>query len=398
MPEAGVDVDVPINSEWRRHDLYFSALVLRPGDKKQQSTPKRAVGLLHLPLVSEGRKLLLQLDAPAKIRPNQLLTVKVKAAVQGKAVPQHINLLLSAVDAGVLSITGFKTPDPYEAFLGRKRYGVDQYDVYGHVIEGKGRLASLSFGGDGGEDPLSRGGQKPVTEVTIVAQQALAVTLDANGEGEVQIPIPDFNGELRLMAQGWSDDDFGSAESKVVVAAPVIADLATPRFMAGGDSATLALDVTNLSGAAQTLKINVVTGGLIGLADAEIPASISLAQGERKTLSIPVNAMAGFGEGQVNLSLSGMTLPNETLPDYHRSWKIGVRPAFPALTRSFSAVLHSGETWQLPPDALAQLESDTLQGRLLLSSQPPLNLGRYISELLAYPYGCLEQTTSGLYP
>ncbi|EIC82492.1 alpha-2-macroglobulin [Serratia sp. M24T3] len=398
VPEAGIDVDVPINSEWRRHDLYFSALVLRPGDKKQQSTPKRAVGLLHLPLVTEGRKLNLQLQAPAKIRPNQLLTVKVKATVEGKAVPHHINLLLSAVDAGVLSITRFKTPDPYDAFLGRKRYSVDQYDVYGYLIEGKGRMASLSFGGDGDEDPLSRGGQKPVTEVTIVAQQAMPVTLDDNGEGEVQIPIPDFNGELRLMAQGWSDEDFGSAESKVVVAAPVIADLATPRFMADNDTAALALDVTNLSGAEQTLSLSVATSGLISLNGSISDQRVVLAQGQRKTISIPVKALAGFGKGQVSLTVSGMNLPNEKLPDYHRSWAIGVRPAFPALTRNFATVLHLGETWQLPPDANAQLEQDTLQGRLLLSSKPPLNLARYISELLAYPYGCLEQTTSGLYP
>lgn len=398
VPEAGIDVDVPINNEWRRHDLYFSALVLRPGDKKQQSTPKRAVGLLHLPLVTEGRKLNLQLQAPARIRPNQMLTVKIKAAVDGKTVPHHINLLLSAVDAGVLSITGFKTPDPYDAFLGRKRYGVDQYDVYGHLIEGKGRMASLSFGGDGDEDPLSRGGQKPVTEVTIVAQQAMPVTLDDNGEGEVQIPIPDFNGELRLMAQGWSDQDFGSAESKVVVAAPVIADLATPRFMADGDTSTLALDVTNLSGAAQTLKLNVATSGLISLNQASVEQSVALTQGQRKTISIPIKAANGFGNGQVSLTVSGMKLPDEKLSDYHRSWTIGVRPAFPALTRNFATVLHPGEIWQLPPDANAQLSADTLEGRLLLSSKSPLNLARYISELLAYPYGCLEQTTSGLYP
>jgi uncharacterized protein YfaS (alpha-2-macroglobulin family) len=39
-----------------------------------------------------------------------------------------------------------------------------------------------------------------------------------------------------------------------------------------------------------------------------------------------------------------------------------------------------------------------LQGQLLLSGKPPLNLARYIRELQAYPYGCLEQTTSGLFP
>ena len=35
---------------------------------------------------------------------------------------------------------------------------------------------------------------------------------------------------------------------------------------------------------------------------------------------------------------------------------------------------------------------------MLLSGRPPLNIARYIEELRAYPYGCLEQTTSGLFP
>ena len=60
-------------------------------------------------------------------------------------------------------------------------------------------MAALRFGGDG--DELKRGGKPPVNHVTIIAQQAQPVTLDANGEGTVTLPIGDFNGELRLMAQ-----------------------------------------------------------------------------------------------------------------------------------------------------------------------------------------------------
>jgi hypothetical protein len=56
------------------------------------------------------------------------------------------------------------------------------------------------------------------------------------------MPIGDFNGELRLMAQAWTEDDFGSSESKVIVAAPVIAELNTPRFLASGDTSRLTLD------------------------------------------------------------------------------------------------------------------------------------------------------------
>lgn len=108
------------------------------------------------------------------------------------------------------------------------------------VIEGQGRVASLRFGGDG--DELKRGGKPPVNHVTIVAQQAQPVVLNDQGEGTVTLPIGDFNGELRVMAQAWTADDFGSSEDKVVVAAPVIAELNTPRFLASGDTTRLALD------------------------------------------------------------------------------------------------------------------------------------------------------------
>ncbi|HFT5241356.1 TPA: alpha-2-macroglobulin [Yersinia enterocolitica] len=398
IPEGGTEVEVPINHGWNRHDLYLSATVIRPGDKAQQSTPKRAIGLLHLPLVDETRKLALQLDAPARIRPNQTLTVKVKAERTGAPLPEKVQVLVSAVDSGILNITDYTTPDPYDAFFGRKRYSADQYDVYGQLIEGQGRLASLRFGGDGDdEDALSRGGKKPITEVTIVAQQAQPVTLNAQGEGTVELAIPDFNGELRLMAQAWSQEDFGKAESKVVVAAPLIAQLAMPRFLAGGDSTELALDLSNLSGQPQTLSLNLAASDLLAL-KGEPTQTVTLANGERKTVLIPVRALNGFGQGDIGLTIKGMVLPGEKLADYQHHWKIGVRPAYPAQTRHFANVLRSGESWSLPAEALAGLAPETLQGQLLVTSRPPLNLARYISELYAYPYGCLEQTVSGLYP
>lgn len=398
VPAGGISVDVPVNKEWRRHDLYLSALVIRPGQKEQGTTPKRAVGLLHLPLADEDRKLAITLDAPEKIRPNQTLTVRVKAARQGGELPESINVLLSAVDSGVLSITNYQTPDPFEGFFGRKRYNADQYDVYGQLIEGEGRQATLRYGGDGDEgDPLSRGGQKPTTEVNIVAQQAEPVALDANGEGTIQLAIPEFNGELRLMAQAWSSSEFGRGEQKLVVAAPLIAELATPRFMAGGDSARLALDVSNLSGLPQNLNLSLSSSGLVKL-DGAATQALALKAGERTTLFIPVTALSGFGAGDIAVDITGLNLPGEQVAPSHRSWKIGVRPAWPAETRNFEAVMRSDEPWVVPASALSGLAPATLQGQLAIGSRPPLNIARFIRELYSYPYGCLEQTVSGLYP
>ncbi|HCB3588717.1 alpha-2-macroglobulin family protein [Citrobacter koseri] len=395
VPAEGLDLSIPVDKAWNRHDLYLSALVVRPGDKSRSATPKRAVGLLHLPLGDENRRLDLTLESPAKMRPNQPLTVNVKASAKHGETPKQINVLLSAVDSGVLNITDYVTPDPWQAFFGQKRYGADIYDIYGQVIEGQGRLATLRFGGDG--DELKRGGKPPVNHVNIVAQQALPVMLNEQGEGSVTLPIGDFNGELRVMAQAWTAEDFGSSESKVIVAAPVIAELNQPRFMAGGDTSRLTLDVTNLTDKPQTLTIELAASGLLELVSQQ-PAPVNLAPGVRTTLFIPVRAKEGFGEGELQATLTGLNLPGETLPAQHKQWKIGVRPAWPAQTVNSGTVLQAGETWHAPAQNLENFSPVTLQGQLLLSGKPPLNLARYIRELKAYPYGCLEQTASGLFP
>lgn len=395
VPAQGLDLSIPVDKSWNRHDLYLSTLVVRPGDKSRSATPKRAVGLLHLPLGDENRRLELALESPAKMRPNQPLTVKIKASSKNGETPKQVNVLVSAVDSGVLNITDYVTPDPWQAFFGQKRYGADIYDIYGQVIEGQGRLAALRFGGDG--DELKRGGKPPVNHVNIVAQQAQPVTLNEQGEGSVTLPIGDFNGELRVMAQAWTADDFGSNESKTIVAAPVIAELNMPRFMAGGDTSRLVLDVTNLTDRPQSLNVTLAASGLIELVSDQ-PAQVNLEPGVRTTLFVPVRAKEGFGDGELQATLSGLNVPGEDIGPQQKQWKIGVRPAFPAQTVNNGVMLQPGERWTLPEEEVMNFSPVTVQGQLLFSGKPPLNLARYIRELKAYPYGCLEQTTSGLFP
>ena len=394
VPAEGKTFDIPLDKAWARHDLYLSTLVVRPGERKANATPKRAVGVLHLPLDRADRKLAVSLQAPEKMRPKQPLTVKIKAANADGSVPAQVRVLVSAVDVGILNITDFKTPDPFASLFGRKAYGADQLDIYGQLIEaGQGRLASLAFGGDAA---MAKGGKRPNTTVTIVAQQSLPVTLNDKGEGQATVDIPDFNGELRLMAQAWTEDHFGMAEGKTVVAAPLIAELSAPRFLAGGDQTRLALDLANLSGAAQQLTVQVTTEGQLSLTG-NATQSVALGEGQRSTLMIPVQAQGGLGQGKVHVQVTGLQLAGEAPTTFEREWTLGVRPAYPAMLKHFRVALKD-QPWTLPEADLAAFEPAGLEGTLALSSRPPLNLAEQIRALKAYPYGCLEQTTSGLYP
>ncbi len=394
VPAEGKTFDIKLDPKWARHDLYVSALVIRPGERKTNITPKRAVGVLHLPLDRTARKLALTLDAPEKMRPKQPLSVKFTARNADGSIPEQAHVLLAAVDVGVLNITGYPTPDPYTSLFGRKAYGADQLDIYGQLIEaGQGRLASLAFGGDAA---LAKGGKRPATSVNIVALQSVPVTLNEQGEGEVSVNIPDFNGELRLMAQVWSDDSYGMAEGKTVVAAPLVAELAAPRFLAPGDETRLALDLSNLTDKPQTLEVKLETRGQLSLSGTAAQP-VTLSPGQRSTLQIPVKALGGFGTGAVKVTVNGLELPGETLAPFTREWTLGIRPAYPAMLKHYRAVLKD-QPWSLPEDALQAFEPAGREALLSLSSRPPLNLGEQIRALKAYPYGCSEQTTSGLYP
>ncbi|MEO4047743.1 alpha-2-macroglobulin [Pseudomonas sp. CAU 1711] len=397
VPAGGESFDIPLAKDWARHDLYVSALVIRPGERQAHATPKRAVGLLHLPFDREPRKLQLSLSAPEKMRPQQPLKVKVQARNADGSVPERVSVLLAAVDVGILNITEYQTPDPFAALFGRKAYGVDQLDVYGQLIEaGQGRLATLAFGGDAA---LAKGGKRPDTSVTIVALQSAPLQLNGQGEGEVSLDIPDFNGELRLMAQAWSDERYGMGEGKTVVAAPLVAELSAPRFLAGGDETRLALDLTNLSGTVQQLEVRVEAEGQLSLSETPegYSAPIRLEQAQRSTLRIPVRAAGGYGAGILRVRVEGLELPGENLPPFAREWRIGVRSAWPAQQQHLRSVLQ-GQPWQLPASTLAAFEPAGREALLSVSSRPPLNLAEQIRALKAYPYGCLEQTTSGLYP
>lgn len=399
IPAEGANFEVPLDLNWKRHDLYLSAIIVRPADNKSKITVKRAVGVLHIPTNNASRELAVELGAAEQVLPNQTTKIKIKVTTKEDAVPEKITVLVSAVDSGILNITNYVTPDPFRFFLGRKRYSVDQWDIYGQLIESGGNLAKLAFGGDSDDlnSDLSRSGKKPPSTVQLLSQQLNEITLNSKGEGEIDLAIPDFNGEVRIMAQAWTDQEFGKADKLMKIAAPLVAELTTPRFLANGDKSLLALNLHNLSDKPQQFTVNVKTDGLISI-DEQTALPLELAVNERKIFQIPITADSGFGVGQITIKTEGVKSTDDTVSDFERSWSVGVRSAYPATTSDYFTTLTAGNEWVLSYAALEDLVSDSLQAQLVVSSIPPLNIGKYIRELYAYPYGCLEQTTSGIYP
>lgn len=404
---AGTSVTIPIDKEWNRSDMYISTVVFRPGSQGDRVTPARAVGMTWLPLARESRKLKVSLSAPTQVVPEKRMLAKIK--VEGLAINTNAKadakadkktetnlagktaiVTLSAVDAGILSITHFKTPDPFDFFFGKHRFGPELTDIYGKLIERMdGAPGKLKWGGDAGK----RDTQSMPKKVKLIDIFSGPVQLNAQGEATIALDIPDFNGTLRLMAVASTADAYGNAEREVTVAAPIVAELSMPRFIGPGDNSTLALDVTNMMTSEQNIAIKLGADKLLRIAQGE--RTIKLAPRQRNILRFNVEATEPFGLSQLTLQIKTDGAKPIVI---QRQFALQLQPPVPREQQTRRIRLEPGASHRVDATMLEPLYPGSATLSVTLSNQAPFNIRSLVKGLLDYPYGCLEQTTSAAYP
>ncbi len=385
------NIEIPINKTWNRHDIYASVNVIRAGVAKQKQLPKRAYGIIHLPLERSHRKLDVMINTPENVEPKTTLKAKLNISNHTSG-SGPVQLTLAAVDSGVLSLTNFKTPDPHQWFFAKRRYLPAIHDMYDSLIEQQSeRRARQRFGGDA---DMAHGGDAPQSEVLIVSLFSGLVNVDQHGEAEVNFQLPYFNGELRLMALAFDNNRFGFSESKVKVAAPIIAEISLPKFLAQGDNIDAVFDIQNLSDSDQQLIVKLQANDALGKQHAE--QSIHLKPKEKEIFTLPLSVKKANGVGKLALDISGIT--NTGNDSLSREWTIGLRPPYPAELRQQAASIKGQGTFSSSPELTENLEIESLRMQLQLSGKPSFDINDHLEHLLQYPYGCLEQTTSRAWP
>ena len=292
VKEGGREIMIDTDPNWGA-GFYVIATVVTPRDPGDRPVPRRAMAVTYVPFDMSERTLTVTLDEPDVFRPRQQLDLPV--TVENAAPGSSVMMTVAAVDEGILRLTKFASPDPVDHYYGKKRLGVAVRDDYGRILDAN-LGAPARFGGD------SIGGEG----LTVVPTKSVAlfsgmVTVGADGRTTVPIEVPDFNGELRLMAVAWSATKLGAASEPLTVRDPVPAELALPRFMAPGDATTATLLIDNVDGAAGDYVVTI-TGD--GPADIETSETFTLAQGEKTTAEFDI-ASGEVGIGAVNLSVAG---------------------------------------------------------------------------------------------
>jgi alpha-2-macroglobulin len=398
LPVEGATIVIPVEAGWGA-GAYALVSAFRPqatglasAGRSRRMGPGRAVGVAWLGIDAAPRTLALSMSAPDVVRPRAAADVAIKVA--GLAAGEEAYVTLAAVDEAVLKLTEFASPAPEKYYYGKRQLGVELRDLYGRLIDPTaGAVGVLRSGGDQFAKRSVAG--LPDKSSRVVALFSGIVRLDSDGAATVRFDVPDFQGQLRLMAVAYSANKVGSASGATTVRDPVVTMVSLPRFMAPGDTAQIGLVINNLEGAAGDYRLKFAASGAGAFATPfamPVERTVPLDKGKGFTGSFPLAAQTS-GNVALRLELTG--------PDnlrIARDFTVGVRPAQAYQLKRFVGRLEPGQSVSLDDGAADEYLPGTAEALLSVSPRPDWDVPGLLRSLDRYAYGCLEQTISRAMP
>ena len=382
VSRSGTTVRLKTSAAWGG-GAYVLVSVIQPRDPSVTPKPRRALGLVYVPLDPKNRRLQVTLGAPARL--DSKAPVVVPVTVGGLSLGGRARVTVAAVDEGILRLTRQENPDPVKWYFGKRALSLAYRDDYGRLLDPNlGAATAVNFGADeiGGEGLT-------VSPIRTVALWSGVVETGRDGRAEVRLPAAEFNGELRLMAVAWTDEAVGAAQARTVVRQPVVAELAVPRFLAPGDKAFATLELHNVDGraGAYTAVVNGVNGLL-----APFRKIYRLAVNQRVVERTPLDAGGGAGIGRVDMNVSG--------PGFSaaQSYPLQTRLGWGPRTTTQVTLQRPGETYLPPVSLLSGLAAGTVNVTVSYSPFRGFDPAPLADSLSRYPYGCTEQLVSAAYP
>jgi hypothetical protein len=215
-------------------NVFVSIIVARgrsapPGPLDDPGRPTMRVGYAELRVTPEVKRLAVTLanDKP-EYRPGDSARVRVRVQdALNRGARSEVTLW--AVDEGVLSLTGYKTPDPIDLVYRERGLGMrlasNMTAVAPQVPEGdKGRRDPGGGGGAEGADVLR-------SRFQTTAFFLGTVVTDPQGNATASVKLPDNITTFRVMAVAvTAGDRYGKGETSMLVTRPLLARQALPRF------------------------------------------------------------------------------------------------------------------------------------------------------------------------
>ena len=386
-------LEIPIT---RDHipNLFVSVILLRgrlsedhtPG-KENLAKPSFKIGYLDLSVDPMEKRLQVEVIPDKKEYSPQnkvRLAIKVRNAA-GEQVSSEVSV--AVVDMGVLNLIGYKTPDAFTTFYSHRPLSVITSETRFYVIEAtevatKGR----SPGGDGGMEKFA--GIAMRERIIPTAYWNPSVEIGPQGWGEVSFELPDNLTTFKVMVTALTkDSSFGAGEEKLVVKKPLLLKSALPQFVRREDSFEAGVVVYNYTGKEGEVQLLGETEGIT--LKGEKVKKVFLRPGENREVRFSFEAHK-IGEAKFFFKA--------IMGDYSDGLAVTVPVNLPRQTESlalFESSLEDAYQEILIPE---DIYPDVGEVKVAISSGLLFSLKHPFVSLINYPYLCLEQRLSRIFP
>ena len=377
-------VEIPITAAMAPN-VYFNITLLQPHASTKNDSPIRMYGIVPIEVVDKNTILAPTLSMPDVLKPEQAFTVKV-----GEKTGKEMTYTIAVVDEGLLDLTRFKTPNAWDSFYVREALGVKTWDIYDDVIGAYGGKINQIFS-IGGDQDLGGGKAKKANRFKPVVLYYGPFKLEKGQTKSHQLKLPKYIGSVRTMvvAGDASTSAYGSVEKATQVRSPLMVLASLPRKISPSEKVTLPVTVFATESKIKNVSIQIKTSpGLKVMGSAT--QRLTFAQPDEKMayFNLVVGSATGIAKVQV-IATSG----NE-----RSVYDVEIDMTNPnPLTSTYTDVI-------LPPNSTKTISWKTFgvsgsnKARLEVSSMPTINLNGRLQFLIQYPHGCVEQTTSSVFP
>jgi len=363
-------------------NIYVHVTMLQPHAQTVNDLPIRLYGIIPISIEDPETKLEPQILMAKELEAEKEFTVTVSEKDN-----KPMTYTLAVVDEGLLDLTRFKTPDPWNTFYAREAIGVKTWDIYDWVIGAFGNQIShlISIGGDDSENKAKN---KKANRFVPVVKFLGPFTLKG-GKKTHKIMMPRYVGSVRTMVIAGNNGAYGSAETTTAVTKPVMVIGTLPRVLGTGEKLKLPVNVFVMKDNIKSVQVEIKTNKLLKV-EGSNKKTISFAKKGEEIVEFDINSLTS--EGIATVEIIATSGNNKSTYEI----ELDVRNPNPLVNNVKSKILKAGETWTVDysPIGVKGTNTQTIE----VASIPPINLEKRIKELIQYPYGCVEQTTSSVFP
>ena len=364
-------------------NVYATVSLLQPHAQTINDLPIRMYG--SIPIFVEDKNTILKpvINMPNSIRPEQAVSFTVSEQ-QGKEMTYSVAI----VDEGLLDLTRFKTPDPHGAFYAREALGVKSFDMFDYVIGAWGGDLEriLTIGGDAEGGPVK---QKTANRFKPVVKYLGPFHLKSGQKQTQTFTLPSYIGSVRAMVVAAHEGSYGFTEKTVAVKKPLMLLATMPRVLGPGETIKLPVTVFAMENTIKNVKVSLQSNPYLQVVGNNSQAITFSSTGEQMVY-FDVMVKSNTGIGKIKLTASS----GSEKADYEV--ELDIRNPNPPVTSVSEMVLSPGQQWKTIASPIGVAATSTAV--VEISSVPSMNLQKRLNYLIQYPHGCIEQTTSAVFP